>query len=95
MQFSKLALTEQRIYKLLDDPEYEHHCREYNRQYDARKPVNSVPTRNMLKALRCFRSLNTAEDWARLHVTEARLKTVNKATKRKLMAGFQFKAIGS
>lgn len=78
----KLKLTEKaskevEVYKLLDNSEYKLFCtqellaceRRYKRfGYYVDK---SIATRNMIKALRLLPVLNTAEEWARLHVTES------------------------
>lgn len=64
-------------YELAANPEYQTAIARYVDSYERRKPCKDVPTRNMLKALRLAPWLNSIEDWARLHVTEAYLNTRN------------------
>lgn len=87
MQLTPQARAEQSKYNLLDDPEYCYYLQEYTRRYTERKPANNVPNRNMIKALRLHRWLNSSEDWARLHICEAFLRKQNKALKKSLLAG--------
>jgi hypothetical protein len=68
------ARREIRDYKLADSPAYQGHFTRYAESYERRGPINTIATRNMLKALRFMTWLNTPEDWARLHVTEAFLR---------------------
>lgn len=74
------ALEEQSRYKLNDNPEYQKLVDYYYAQgkflysrygYWVNK---NTATKNMIKALRLCPALNTADDWARLHVTEGLLR---------------------
>lgn len=94
MHVTKAALAEQETYKLLDCPEYCYHLQQYEQRYLARPCSNTVPNRNMIKALRMHRWLNSSEDWARLHAAEySMLKQRN--LKKSLLKGLKYKAIGA
>jgi len=75
-KYSDKALDEQSRYKLNDNPEYQRKVGDYYAQAEFRYARygywvgKDTATRNMLKALRMMPWENTADDWARLHVTE-------------------------
>lgn len=71
MKLTIKATNEVAYYELASQPEYQTAFARYVDSYSKRKPCRDVPTKNMLKALRMAPWLNTADDWARLHVTEA------------------------
>lgn len=81
MRYTEQALEEQATYKLLDNEEYKHAvqhevmaCVRREKRYGSAAPRDTA-TRNMIKALRMCPWNNTPVDWARLHVTEAALKS--------------------
>lgn len=70
MKLSAKALREIALYNLAGNKHYESACRQYRAWYNSRSPNRDVPTTHMLKALRLAPLWNSADDWARLHVTE-------------------------
>jgi hypothetical protein len=72
MKPTKRARDEIARYKLDSNPDYLRSCAMY--MASAERVWGSVPTRNMVKALRMLPFLNTPDDGARLHVTEWALK---------------------
>lgn len=75
MKLTKQATQEILDHKLADNEDYLAATKRYIDQYDRRPPGKNVPNRNMLKALRMCTWQNTAEEWARLHITEVYIKT--------------------
>ncbi len=76
MRLSTKAKREIGLYQLHSNPEYISACEQYAASLNARKErcgklVKDIPTKNMLKALRMLPLLNSPDDWARLHITEA------------------------
>jgi hypothetical protein len=81
MRYSKQALEEQATYKLTDNPLYLAAVDEEVAACERRKArygymvTKDTCTRNMIKALRMVPYINSPQDWARLHVTEAAMKS--------------------
>ena len=80
MRFTNQAIDEQGRYALNDNPQYQaaiaaeyEQCERRYQRYGYWVNKNTA-TRNMLKALRMLPWQNTAQDWARLHVTEAAMR---------------------
>lgn len=73
MIFTKRALLEIKAHRLNEIPEYEKALCYYDNAYTKRPPFGTA-CHNMVRALRLMTWLNTPEDWARLHTTEAFLK---------------------
>jgi len=78
MKLTKQAQIERETYKLDDNIAYGEALAEYTadayryfKRYGQHKRYNDTATKNMLKALRMSPWHNSADDWARLHVTEA------------------------
>jgi hypothetical protein len=89
MRLSTKAKREIGLYQLHSNQEYISACERYTASLNARKEkygklARDIPTRNMLKALRMLPLLNSPEDWARLHITEAltRDEKVERSIKR-------------
>lgn len=80
MKYSAKALQEQDTYNLSINPEYQKAVADEYSQCERRFQrygywINKdTSTKNMLKALRMSPWLNSVEEWARLHVTEAAFK---------------------
>lgn len=68
---SKKAMQEIKDWGLDSNVEYCESLIKYMDAYEMRPPAKTVPTKNMLKALRMLVWSNTPDDWARLHATEA------------------------
>lgn len=73
-KLSSKAIQEIRDWGLDQDPNYVAALEAYMDRMEVRPPSNTTATKNMLKALRMLKWHNTADDWARLHATEAYLK---------------------
>lgn len=81
----KIKLTTQAqneliTYKLCENPQYMQEVNAILSIAEKRKEkfnsyINkNIPNKNMIKALRMMPALNTPQDWARLHVTEALMR---------------------
>lgn len=86
--------AERLAYKLDSNELYLKICDEYRDHYENRAPADSVPNRNMIRALRMLPWQNTAREWARLHITELYLQK-QRNLKKTLLAGRKYKAIGT
>jgi hypothetical protein len=81
MKYTKKALEEQTTYNLNDNADYARALADEISACERRKvrygylAAHTPDVRNMIKALRMMPWQNTAQDWARLHVTEAALRT--------------------
>lgn len=73
-KLSNKAIQEIREFGLDRDPNYAAALESYMDRMDSRPPSNTLCNRNMLKALRMMKWRNTADDWARLHATEAHMR---------------------
>lgn len=73
-KLSNKAIQEIKDWGLDQDPVYADCLDAYMTRMEIRPPSNTTATKNMLKALRMLKWHNTADDWARLHATEAYLK---------------------
>jgi len=80
MKYTKQAISEQSTYNLHDNPDYQRALHDELEQCERRlarygyRAAHTPDVRNMVKALRMMPWQNTAQDWARLHVTEAALR---------------------
>ena len=80
LRYTDKALDEQSVYNLNGNPQYQAAIARYYGDCERRYArygywVNKdVPTRNMIKALRMMPWQNSADDWARLHITEAAMR---------------------
>jgi hypothetical protein len=73
-KLSSKAIQEIKDFGLDGNIDYIDAMNKYLDLYDVRPPANTTSNKNMLKALRMMKSMNTADDWARLHITEAFLR---------------------
>ena len=73
-KLSKKAIEEIKDWGLDQNPVYADCLDAYMTRMEVRPPSNTTATKNMLKALRMMKWMNTPDDWARLHATEAYLK---------------------